>query len=120
VLTADPHTTTNTMPEQQSTTVSAIADNANAPEIPVSTIAHHINDDDEIVATNTNDNVTVLSEELRYSVVYGKVSSKKHKKWSNDGVLVCNEQTVILESADSCHTVGRTSSFALNQLMVCD
>ncbi len=73
------------------------------------------------IATNISENDNTNNEFCRYfSVVYGKVSTKKHKSWSDDGVLVCNGRTAVLKSTDGTMTISQGSSFATNQLMVFD
>lgn len=36
----------------------------------------------------------------RFSVVYAKASSRKHKRWENDGILIAQHNTLLLESMD--------------------
>ncbi|EJW74470.1 hypothetical protein WUBG_14624, partial [Wuchereria bancrofti] len=50
-----------------------------------------------------------------YEVLYGKMSSRRHKRWQGDGLLYCRKHSVILLTEDG-EEVARTSGYSLKQL----
>ncbi|VDK41709.1 unnamed protein product [Anisakis simplex] len=51
----------------------------------------------------------------RYSVVYGRVSTRVHKRWENDGMLICKQRFALLQDEDG-KTVAHVSAFSKKQL----
>uniref|UniRef100_A0A915PWM0 DNA repair and recombination protein RAD54-like n=1 Tax=Setaria digitata TaxID=48799 RepID=A0A915PWM0_9BILA len=50
-----------------------------------------------------------------YEVLYGKISSRTHKRWQDDGLLLCRERSVILQ-AENGEEVARASGYSIKQL----
>ncbi|KAK6752722.1 hypothetical protein RB195_003875 [Necator americanus] len=50
------------------------------------------------------------SEIARFSVLYTKVSTRKHKKWEGDGVLICYSNLALLKSEDEKDVISRSTS----------
>uniref|UniRef100_A0AAF5PIV2 DNA repair and recombination protein RAD54-like n=1 Tax=Wuchereria bancrofti TaxID=6293 RepID=A0AAF5PIV2_WUCBA len=71
----------------------------------------NIPDDDDADAIVSQD------EEIHccYEVLYGKMSSRRHKRWQGDGLLYCRKHSVILLTEDG-EEVARTSGYSLKQL----
>uniref|UniRef100_F1KX53 DNA repair and recombination protein RAD54-like n=1 Tax=Ascaris suum TaxID=6253 RepID=F1KX53_ASCSU len=51
----------------------------------------------------------------RYAVVYGRVSTRKHKRWEGDGVLVCRDRFAMLQTEDG-KDIARVSAFSKRHL----
>ncbi|KHN82184.1 DNA repair and recombination protein RAD54B [Toxocara canis] len=51
----------------------------------------------------------------RYSVVYGRVSTRKHKRWEGDGILVCQDRFALLQTEDG-KDVARVNAFSRKHL----
>ncbi|CAI4229482.1 unnamed protein product [Auanema sp. JU1783] len=49
-------------------------------------------------------------ELARFIVLYAKASSRKHKKWEGDGVLICYTRVAILKSEDEREIISRSTS----------
>ncbi|VDM39693.1 unnamed protein product [Toxocara canis] len=57
----------------------------------------------------------------RYSVVYGRVSTRKHKRWEGDGILVCQDRFALLQtekrvSVQDGKDVARVNAFSRKHL----
>uniref|UniRef100_A0A0R3RM98 DUF2439 domain-containing protein n=1 Tax=Elaeophora elaphi TaxID=1147741 RepID=A0A0R3RM98_9BILA len=50
-----------------------------------------------------------------YEVLYGKTSSRVHKRWQGDGLLYCQKHSVILQT-ESGEEVARASGYSVKQL----
>ncbi|CAI2352036.1 unnamed protein product [Caenorhabditis sp. 36 PRJEB53466] len=62
-------------------------------------------------------NDTVGSEIARFVVLYGKASTRKHKIWEGDGILVCCADSAVLKSEDERDVICRSSALKnLDQL----
>ncbi|VDL72118.1 unnamed protein product [Nippostrongylus brasiliensis] len=46
-------------------------------------------------------------ERARFSVLYARYSTRKHKKWEGDGVLICYENLALLKSEDERDVISR-------------
>ncbi|WKY06704.1 hypothetical protein Q1695_006689 [Nippostrongylus brasiliensis] len=49
-------------------------------------------------------------ERARFSVLYTRYSTRKHKKWEGDGVLICYENLALLKSEDERDVISRSTS----------
>ncbi|OZC06642.1 helicase protein [Onchocerca flexuosa] len=62
---------------------------------------------------------TMTSEEegmyYCYEVLYGKISSRMHKRWQGDGFLFCRKRSVILQT-ESGEEVAKASGYSVKQL----
>uniref|UniRef100_A0A1I7VIX0 Uncharacterized protein n=1 Tax=Loa loa TaxID=7209 RepID=A0A1I7VIX0_LOALO len=54
--------------------------------------------------TPDDDDDTITSQDegmyYCYEVLYGKISSRMHKRWQNDGLLYCQKRSVILQTEE--------------------
>ncbi|KIH67063.1 hypothetical protein ANCDUO_02606, partial [Ancylostoma duodenale] len=46
----------------------------------------------------------------RFTVLYTRVSTRKHKKWEGDGVLICYSNLALLKSDDEKDVISRSTS----------
>ncbi|CAJ0602665.1 unnamed protein product [Cylicocyclus nassatus] len=49
-------------------------------------------------------------ELARFSVLYTRVSTRKHKKWEGDGVLICYSNLALLKTEDEKDVISRSTS----------
>ncbi|MCP9265468.1 DNA repair and recombination protein RAD54B [Dirofilaria immitis] len=85
------------------------------------------------VTDDIDDTMTSQDEGMYYcyEVLYGKISSRMHKRWQGDGLLFCRKRSVILQTepmedekelfSDLRHSlsgeeVGRASGYSIKQL----
>ncbi|VIO87763.1 Uncharacterized protein BM_BM7309 [Brugia malayi] len=63
------------------------------------------------------DTMVSQDEEIHccYEVLYGKISSRRHKRWQGDGLLYCRKRSTILLTEDG-EEVARTSGYSFKQL----
>ncbi|EYB84698.1 hypothetical protein Y032_0311g2132 [Ancylostoma ceylanicum] len=47
------------------------------------------------------------AEIARFTVLYTRVSTRKHKKWEGDGVLICYSNLALLKSDDEKDVISR-------------
>ena len=43
----------------------------------------------------------------RFTVMYAKASTKKHKTWEGDGVLICHADYAVMKTEDEKETLSR-------------
>ncbi|KAM3725236.1 DNA repair and recombination protein [Dirofilaria immitis] len=69
------------------------------------------------VTDDIDDTMTSQDEGMYYcyEVLYGKISSRMHKRWQGDGLLFCRKRSVILQT-ESGEEVGRASGYSIKQL----
>uniref|UniRef100_A0A1I7SXR4 DNA repair and recombination protein RAD54-like n=1 Tax=Caenorhabditis tropicalis TaxID=1561998 RepID=A0A1I7SXR4_9PELO len=66
---------------------------------------------------NYEGNDAPTDEVARFVVLYGKASTRKHKIWEGDGLLVCYNDSCILKSEDERDVICRSSALkSLDQL----
>ncbi|KAK6054392.1 hypothetical protein COOONC_08103 [Cooperia oncophora] len=46
-------------------------------------------------------------ELARFVVLYAKVSTRKHKKWEGDGLLICYANLALLKTEDEKDVISR-------------
>lgn len=56
----------------------------------------------------------------RYAVVYGRVSTRKHKRWEDDGVLVCRDRFAMLQTEVLVCPCSFSSFFPFNFFQYCN
>ena len=67
----------------------------------------------------SSDEATIVNE-IYYSVVWGKASTKKHKKWEGDGVLIVAGKSVILKDMEA-KQIGKGSGYKSTEIHnMCD
>ncbi|VDN17626.1 unnamed protein product [Gongylonema pulchrum] len=50
-----------------------------------------------------------------YEVLYGQISTRKHKRWQGDGLLFCRERYVVLQNEDG-EEIAKANGFSIRQL----
>ena len=43
----------------------------------------------------------------RFSVLYAKASTRKHKKWEGDGILICYNRYAVLKSENEVSIIAK-------------
>ena len=46
-------------------------------------------------------------ELAKFTVMYAKASTKKHKTWEGDGILICYADYAVMKSEDEKEVLGR-------------
>uniref|UniRef100_A0A2K6W0Y4 DNA repair and recombination protein RAD54-like n=1 Tax=Onchocerca volvulus TaxID=6282 RepID=A0A2K6W0Y4_ONCVO len=69
------------------------------------------------LSDDTDDTITSQDEGMYYcyEVLYGKISSRMHKRWQGDGLLFCRKRSVILQTEDG-EEVAKASGYSVKQL----
>ncbi|KAL3983070.1 SNF2 N-terminal domain family protein [Acanthocheilonema viteae] len=69
-----------------------------------------ISDDGDYIITSQDEGIYRC-----YEVLYGKLSSRMHKRWQGDGLLYCRERSVILQT-ERGKEIAKASSYSIKQL----